>query len=186
MSTTYKAQLNHIGFDWFRQPDIFHNKLLAREIILLKKLGFYEEYGGLEDPTFTGHIESINLINEMSGVLSQAAAIRMDGGFKSPHQIIATLEAVETDPSVISTRGLEPEALGLLASCYQRAEEAHGTFCFDIYRHENTPLPEPSRVRAAAAAAILRMKAQAAPGRRKRHGRKNSFAKISRDISELQ
>jgi hypothetical protein len=167
MSTKYDAQLNHIGFDWFRQSNRVHHDLLARETVVLEKLGFYAEHGPLDDPMFTGHIESIHLMEEISGKLSKGVAILMDGGFKPPHQIIATLMAVEADPSLILNRSLEPEALGVLASCYQRANETPGTFWYDIDRQENAPLPEPSRVRAAATAGILKMKAEAAPGRRK-------------------
>ena len=93
MSTKYEPQLNHIGFDWYRQSKRFHRDLLARETVVLGKLGFYREYGSIDDPTFTGHIESIHWLKEIAGVLSLAAAVGMDGGFKAPHQIMATLRA---------------------------------------------------------------------------------------------
>jgi hypothetical protein len=166
MATRYKPQLNHIGFDWFYQSNRFLHELLAHEATILAKLGFYEEYGSLGDPTFSGHVESINLMNEISGILSVAATIRMDAGFKAPHQIIATLRAIEKDPSLIFTHSIEPEALGMLAQCYQRAEEAPGTFWFDIDRPENAPFPDPNRVRAAASKAIASLKLEASPGRR--------------------
>jgi hypothetical protein len=167
MSTRYESQLNHIGFDWCRQSKRFHWELLARENAVLDKLGFYRECGSLDDPTFTGHIEAIHLMKEISGLLSQIAAITMDGGFKAPHQIIATLNPVKADPSLILTHALESEALGVLASCYQRADEAPGTFWFDIDRPQNAPLPDLNRVRAAASKAILTLKSEAVRGRRK-------------------
>jgi hypothetical protein len=39
MSTKYEPQLNHIGFDWYRQSKRFHRDLLARETVVLGKLG---------------------------------------------------------------------------------------------------------------------------------------------------
>ena len=45
--------------------------------------------------------------------------------------------------------------------------EPPGTFWFDIDRQQNAALPEPDRVRAAASAAIRKMKAQGIRGRRK-------------------
>jgi hypothetical protein len=92
MTTRYKRQLNHIGFDWFYQSNRFLNELLAKEIPILEQLGFFKEFGSLDDPRFSGHVEAINLMNEMSGILSTAATIQMDAGFKAPHQLIVTLK----------------------------------------------------------------------------------------------
>ena len=166
MATRYTPQLNHVGFDWFYQSNRFLNELLAKEIPILERLGFYKEFGALDDPTFSGHIESINLMNEMSGILSVAATIRMDAGFKAPHQLIATLKAIEKDPWLIITHSIEPEALGAIARHYQRGQEAPGTFWFDIDRAGNTPLPNPDQVRAAASNAIASLRLDASPGRR--------------------
>ena len=41
------------------------------------------------------------------------------------------------DPSVIVTRNVEPEALSVIASKYQRANEPPGTHWYDIYQDEN-------------------------------------------------
>jgi hypothetical protein len=166
MATRYKPQLNHVGFDWVYQSNRFLNELLAKEIQILERLGFYKEYGSLQDPTFSSHIESINLMNEICGILSVAATIQMDAGFKAPHQIVATLKAIEKDPSLVITHSIEPEALGAIARCYQRGQEAPGTFWFDIDRAGNTPLPNPDQVRAAASNAIASLKLEASPGRR--------------------
>jgi hypothetical protein len=166
MPKRYKAQLNHIGFDWFYQSNRILDALLAREIRVLSKLGFYKEYGDLDDPTFTGHCESIALMEAISGILSVAASIVMDAGFKAPNQIIATLVAVVMDPSLILTHTLEPEAFGMIARCYQRADEPAGTFWFDIERLANSPVPDLEQVRAAAFRAIALLRDQASPGRR--------------------
>jgi hypothetical protein len=165
MPVRYKPELNHIGFDWFRDSNIILQELLAREIDVLTKLGFYEEYGPHSDPTFTGHTESIALMNEISGVLSLAAVILMDAGFKAPRQLIATLKSIERNHSLIFTHSIEPEALGMLSLCYQRGDEPPGLFWFDIDRPENAPLPDPDRVRAAASKAIAALEAEASPGR---------------------
>jgi hypothetical protein len=163
MPTKYKPQLDHVGFDWFSQSNQFHQDLLAIETKILEKSGFYKEYG-LSDQD-TAHIEARELIRELSGVISLAAATRMDAGFKAPNRLISTLEPVEKDPSLILTRHLEPEALGMLASHYQRADECPGTFWWDVDRQENAPLPEPERVRQAASSAIVALKSEAGPGR---------------------
>ncbi len=166
MATRYKPQLNHIGFDWFTQSNRFLHELLAKEIPTLERLGFYKEFGSLDDPTFFGHVEAINLMNEMAGILSVAATIQMDAGFKAPHQLIATLRAIEKDPFLIITHSIEPEALGILGQHYQCAEEKPGTFWFDIDRSDSAPLPDPVRVYAAASNAIASLKREASPGRR--------------------
>jgi hypothetical protein len=166
MATRYKSQLNHVEFDWLLQSNRFLNELLAKEIPTLERLGFYKVYGSLEDPRFSGHVESINLMNEICGVLLVAATIQMDAGFKTPHQLIATIKAIEEDPSLVITHSIEPEALGEVARNYQRDQEAPGTFWFDIDRAGNTPLPNPNQVRAAASNAIASLKLEASPGRR--------------------
>lgn len=166
MSTRYKAQLNHIGFDWFFQSNRFLIELLAKETPILERLGFYKEFGTLDDPTYSGGVESSNLMKEMSGILSVAATIQMDAGFKASHQLIATLSAIKRNPSLIVTHSIEPEALGSLGHHYQRAEETPGTFWFDIDRSEDAPWPDPIRVRAAASNAIASLMVEASPGRR--------------------
>ncbi len=163
MPTKYKPQLDHIGFDWFNQSNQFHEDLLAIETEILEKLGFYKEYGVSDQDI--APIEPRELFRELSGVISQAAAIRMDAGLKAPNKLISTLEAVEKDASLILTRQLEPEALGMLASHYQRADERPGTFWWDVDRQQNAPLPEPERVRQAASSAIVALKSDARSGR---------------------
>ena len=61
----------------------------------------------------------------------------MDAGFKAANKVIATVDAVREDPSVIVTRKVEPEALSVIASKYQRANEPPGTYWYDIYQDEN-------------------------------------------------
>jgi hypothetical protein len=163
MPTKYKPQLDHVGFDWFNQSDQFHQDLLANEPKILEKLGYGNEYARPWQEVV--HSEARDLMRELSGAISLAAAIRMDAGFKAPNKLISTLEAVKKDPSLILTRQLEPEALGMLASHYQRANERPGTFWWDVDRQENAPLPDLERVRQAASNAIIALKSEARPGR---------------------
>jgi len=165
MPTKYKPQLNHVGFDWSNQSNQFHQDLLAIETEILEKSGFCAMYGWLDHAIVHG--EARELIRELSGIISLAAAIRMDAGFKAPNKLIATLEAVEKNPSLIFTHTLEPEALYTLALHYQRADERPGTWWWDVDRPENAPLPEPERVRQAASSAIVALKSEAGPGRPK-------------------
>jgi hypothetical protein len=161
MPTKYKPQLDHVGFDW--KSDQFHKYLLSKETLILEKLGFYKEYGH-PGPGIV-HSEGREHIRGLSGLLSSAAAIKMDAGFKAVNKLISTLEAVAKDPSLILTHDLEPEALGMLGLHYQRVDEPPGTFWFDVDRQVNDPRPEPARVSRAASMAMLSLKSEAKSGR---------------------
>jgi len=90
----------------------------------------------------------------------------MDGGYKPANKIIAALNAVEKDPSLIFKGGVEPEALSMVASNYQRGEEKPGAFWFDVDRpNDSAPRPDPQRVSSAAAAAMKSLQAAAHAGR---------------------
>jgi hypothetical protein len=170
MSVRYEPQLNHIGFDWDRDYAVIHRGLLDGETRILTKLGFYREYGALDDPTFTGHVASMELLDELSGILAKGATIIMDAGWKAPHQIVATLDAVENDPTVLLTRSVEPEALGSLAASYQRTDEPRGTFWFDVTDGHLTGVCSLDQIREAARFARARLRREAARGRRKKVG----------------
>jgi hypothetical protein len=161
--TKYKPQLDHVGFDWFNQSNQFHLELLAVETEVLEKSGFEREYGYSRSKP--ARDEARELINELSGIISLAAATRMDAGFKAPNKLIATLEAVEKDPSLILSHDLEPEALGVLGLHYQRADELPGTYWFDVDRQVDVPSPEAELVARAASMAIFALKSEAKPGR---------------------
>ncbi|MEA2908446.1 MAG: hypothetical protein QOJ15_527 [Bradyrhizobium sp.] len=163
MPTKYKPQLHHVGFDWCNQSDQFYDDLVARKTQILEKSGFCREYGhpgpGIVES------EADELIRELAGRISLAAAIKVDAGFKAVNRLISTLEAVEKDPSLILTHDLEPEALGMLGLHYQRVDEPPGTFWFDVDRQVNDPRPEPTRVSRAASMAMLSLKSEAKSGR---------------------
>ena len=57
-------------------------------------------------------------ILELGGILSLAATIKVDAGYKPANKLIATLASIEKDPSFILTNSIEPEALGRLAWNY--------------------------------------------------------------------
>lgn len=94
-----------------------------------------------------------------------AATIKMDAGYKPANKVIATLRAIEKDPSVILSSGVEPEALARVASNYQRGDEKPGTFWFDVDRPDDVPLPDPQRVSKAASVAIERLEGLVRSGR---------------------
>ncbi|KRR14252.1 hypothetical protein [Bradyrhizobium valentinum] len=168
MSLKYEPELDHVGFDWSRDAATIEAYLLGRRVQILTKVGFYLEYGTPEEPGYIGDLASIHLIREIAGILARAAAIVVDGGFKAPHRLIATLRAVEKDPSLVRSKRVEPEALGSLASSYQRADEPRGTFWFDVTEPSTPVRPTADRIRAAAKEAIRRLKAEAKRGRPKK------------------
>jgi len=92
----------------------------------------------------------------------------MDGGFKAANKIISTLEAVEKDPSIINTGNIEPEALGMIASQYQRADETPGKFGFDVYQDEGAHELDLQQVRRAALLAIPVLQTEVKMGRPKK------------------
>lgn len=92
----------------------------------------------------------------------------MDGGFKAANKIVSTLKAVERDPSIINSRNVEPEALGMIACQYQRADETLGNFGFDVYQDEGTHELDLRQIRRAALRAILLLQTEMTKGRPKK------------------
>ena len=148
MPTKYKPQLDHVGFDWIKQADKFHKDLLEIETEILEKLGFNAVFSGL--PPKVIQSEATEVIRELSGVLSLAAAIRMDAGFKPANRLVSTLRDIERNPSLVLARTIEPEALGILELHYRGAGEKSGTFWWDVDRQDDAPLPDAEQVGAAA------------------------------------
>jgi hypothetical protein len=121
----------------------------------LERSGFNDEFGDPADAqSDNAEKYGTEFIRELSGILSLAAAIKMDAGYKPANKLLATLKSIEKDPSLILTDGVEPEALASVARNYQRGEEEPGTFWFDVDRPADTPLPDPQRVSKAASMAI--------------------------------
>jgi hypothetical protein len=142
--TKYKAQLDHVGFDWTKDAELIRQSLMARKDRILAKAGFNGDHAAL-----------ISFIEDICGILSWAAAVQMDGGFKAANKIIATLEAVEKDPSIINTGNVEPEAKGMIASQYQLADETPGTYGFDVYQDEGAHELDLQQVSRAALLSVL-------------------------------
>ena len=157
MPTKYKAQLDHVGFDWTKDAELILQNLMARKDQIVKKAAFRGDHAAL-----------ISFIGDICGILSWAAAVQMDGGFKAANKIISTLKAVEMDPSTINSRNVEPEALGMIASQYQRADETPGTFGFDVYQDEGAHELDLQQVRRAALLAILVLQTEVTKGRPKK------------------
>jgi hypothetical protein len=155
MPTIQKPQLDHASFPWHEQSDRFFAELLAQRAQILERSGFTKEFGDPTDhPSVNEEQEGTAFIAELSGVLSQAAAIKMDAGYKPTNKVIATLKAIKKDPSIVLRGGVEPEALAMVASSYQRGDEKQGTFWFDVDRPDGVPSPDPQRVSKAASVAI--------------------------------
>jgi hypothetical protein len=157
MPTIQRPQLDHVRFPWHEQSDQFHKELAARSAAIFELSGFNREFENPDFPPGTQHEkEGAAFILELSGILSQAAAIKMDGGYKAANKVIATLKAIKKDPSLIFKAGVEPEALSMVASNYQRGGEEPGTFWFDIDRPDDD-VPDPQRVSKAASVAIKKL-----------------------------
>jgi len=157
MPTKYKAQLDHVGFDWTRDAELIRQSLMMRKDQILPEAGFREDQAAL-----------ISFIDDICGILSWAAAVQMEGGFKAANKIISTLEAVEKNPSSISAGNVEPEALGMIASQYQRSDETPGRFGFDVYQEEGAHELDLLQVSRAALRAITQLQTEATKGRPKK------------------
>jgi hypothetical protein len=157
MPTKYKAQLDHAGFDWTKDGDLIGKSLTEGKDLILAAARFKGDQA-----------ELISFIDGICGTLCWAAAIQMDGGFKAANKVIATLEAVVKDPSIISTGKVEAEALGAIASQYQRAGETPGKFGLDVYQDQGADELDLQQVGRAATQAIIQLKTEAAKGRPKK------------------
>jgi hypothetical protein len=168
MPTKYKAQLDHVGFDWTKDAELILRSLMAQKNLILAKAGFSGVRGCIYNPaTHTIQTERSSFIEAICGALSWAAAVQMDGGFKAANKIISTLKAVAMDPSTISSRNVEPEAFGMIASRYQRADETPGKFGFDVYQDEGAHDLDLQQVRRAALLAIAVLQTEVKMGRPK-------------------
>jgi hypothetical protein len=158
MPTLYKAQLDHTGFDWTKDGEFIRQRLMARKDQVASAARFKGDEAALT-----------SFIDDICGILCWAAAIQMNGGFKAANKIIATLQAVKKDPSIINTGKVEPEALGMVASHYQRADEKPGKFGFDVYQDEGVLELNLQKVGHAASQAICQLQIEAAKGRPKQY-----------------
>ena len=158
MPTKYKAQLDHISFDWTRDLEFIRQSLLARKDLISATARYRGDEAALN-----------SFVEDICGVLCWAAAIQMDGGFKAANKIIATLKAIEKNPSVIIAGNIEPEALGMIASQYQLVDEAPGTYWFDVYQDDGAQHElDLQQVSGAASRAIVQMQTDASKGRPKK------------------
>jgi hypothetical protein len=161
LPTIQKPQLDRTSFPWQDQSDRFHTDLEAQRAQILGRSGFDREFGNSGDVASTNaEREGAEFILELSGILSQAAAIKMDSGFKATNKVVATLKSIKKDPALILKGGVEPEALAMVASNYQRGDEKPGTYWFDVDRSDDVPFPAPQRVSEAASVAIDKLSAR--------------------------
>jgi hypothetical protein len=169
MPTKYIASLDHVGFDWLKDFETIQGKLLERGDLLLAKLRFVEAGGCSCHIDASGALllktQRDSLFDDIAGILALAAAVKMDAGFKAANKVIETVHAVGKDPSVIGTRNVEPEALGVIATKYQRANEPPGTYWYDIHQDENAVEIDIQQASHAAAQASLQLRAERKKGR---------------------
>ena len=123
MPTRRKPLLTHLSVKFDELFKIFHEELCANERVILDRLGFYREFGYPSTETYTGSSESVELLRELAGILTRAEVIHVDAGFKAAHKVIATLEAIVDHPDLFFVETTEPEARGVTAAAYQRADE---------------------------------------------------------------
>lgn len=161
MPTIQKPQLDHAMFPWQEQSERFHKELDGQRTRILEQSGFNREFRNAgEPPSINEEKEADALIRELSGILSQAAAIKMDAGYKPTNKVVATLKSIAKDPSVILGGGVEPEALAMVASNYQRGDEEPGTFWFDVDKSDDEPFTDSQRISKAAAVVIAGLSAR--------------------------
>jgi hypothetical protein len=166
--TVHKAELDHVGFKWHEDSNRFHEALLNQAAAICNAAGLRREPNEPGQHTGEGlNEQESELIHRCAGAISRAAAIQVDAGYKAANKLVATLEKIEKDPSLILKRDIEPEALGILAVSYQRNNESPGTFWFDVHEVEGVPKADPEKIRVAASRAIELLKAEASKGRPK-------------------
>jgi hypothetical protein len=167
MPTIQKPQLDHRGFSWCEDTEKLHQALLQQAGAILYAIGLRKKPHELPQSGKDLSEEEADLLRQCAGALAKAASITLDAGYKAPNKIIATLKKIEKNPSVFFERCIEPEARGILLSSYQRDKEAPGTHWYDLEDIEGTAVPDPQKIRAAAARAIETLKAEASKGRPK-------------------
>jgi hypothetical protein len=166
MPTIHKPQLDHASFPWHEQSNQFYRELEELKAQILERSGFNKEFGDPSDAqSDNAEKYGTEFIRELSGILSLAAAIKIDAGYKPANKLLATLKSIEKNPSLIFADGVEPEALASVARNYQRGEEEPGTFWFDVDRPGEVPLPDPQHVKKAASMAIRSLEEVVRSGR---------------------
>jgi len=164
MPTRRKPLLTHLSVKFDELFKIFHEELCANERVILDRLGFYREFGYPSTETYTGSSESVELLRELAGILTRAEVIHVDAGFKAAHKVIATLEAIVDHPDLFFVETTEPEARGVTAAAYQRADEPPGAFWTDLETGGANELIR-ERIKAAAENGIRTLQSEARSGR---------------------
>jgi hypothetical protein len=164
MPTRRKPELNHKSVEYSEVSERFHQELLANQTVILKRVGFFKEYGDPRNPAYTGKLAAAELISEIAGLLLTALTIRLDAGYKAPTKVIATLNAIIKNPKLALSDSTEPEARGAVAAAYQRGDEPPGTYWFDICGEFGFE-PDENQIRIAAKKAIALLEAEASRGR---------------------
>ena len=165
MPTRYRAQLDHIRFNW--TSDAIQAAVRADSDKILELLNFASEYGDLpatQEAKKAFHDAKEGLLREITGTLSYALALHTDGGLQAAGKMRDTLWAILKDPQLILTRNIEPGALSLIAQEYQRADEPAGTHWYDITGDPLGLAPTPDAIHKAVERALDQVKTGATDG----------------------
>lgn len=164
MSTRRSPQLSHQSVMFAELFKRFHEELTDNEKTILDRLGFYIEYGSPETKGYTGSLEATEVLRELAGVLTRAAVIHVDSGFKAARKVIATLEAIAGQPNLFFLETTEPEARGVVAAAYQRADEPAGIYWTDLEICDVNDIIH-ERIKTAAEAGIRKLLVRVKSGR---------------------
>lgn len=161
MPTKYKAQLNHFPYKW---DDELKRELQAISPTIVRASGLEKLLSGSPDGIVDGPDEH-ELICRIDGILSLAAAVRIESDTAVANKVIATLQAVERTPPLVRSNTIEPEALSMLQRHYQRSDEVPGTYWTDFDHPELVKTITFSAIKQAARLAITTLKREAKNGR---------------------
>jgi hypothetical protein len=159
MPTKHKPSLDHRPFDILAAYDEIRGELESHRRLILEVIGFTSEYGAPEDLAERALTEfdsdAGELLDEIAGVLTKAGAVAIDAGNKPPRAVLANLQVIARDPSLLLRRRfrIEPSTLGMLAVHYQRGSEPPGTLWWEM-TGDRRLRPTTHAIRKAARAAI--------------------------------
>lgn len=141
MPTLYRAQLTEASAAmleiWKRMLEGL--KPRAREI--LSSIQYYPERDVPVPSRSEGlTIDELAALEPIATALMRAAvaAERM-----SPGKLVATLQTIATNPSIVNSCELPADVLWEIAASYRRANEGPGTFAMDVWATENICAPYP-------------------------------------------
>jgi hypothetical protein len=162
MPTKYKPQLDHQSYRWDDQleKDL---RLILNEIV--EAVGLKQKRIEREPGEPFDYEEEDGLLRQLVAALSLAAAIRIDADTLATNKLVATIRAIEKEPSLIWNPTIEPEALAVLARHYRRENEPLGTYWMDVHEPDFKGEIKLAQVKQAATLAIGSLRNETKRGR---------------------